>query len=88
MSPTLTTKNSKQKDIIWQQYRLFLAVAEYQILGGKHFLSPETSIRKDLVVQTGTIPSEKVSLPMDPSCVARTQVGLFITLAISYVHLS
>ena len=38
MSPTATAKNSKQKEIIWQQYRLCLAVAEYQIRGGKHFL--------------------------------------------------
>ena len=38
MSPTVTTKNSKQTYVIWQQYRLCLAVAEYQILGGKHVL--------------------------------------------------
>ena len=38
MSPTVTTKNSKQKEVIWQRYRLCLAVAEYQILGGEHFL--------------------------------------------------
>ena len=38
MSPTVSTKNSKQKEVIWQQYRLCLGVAEYQILGGKHFL--------------------------------------------------
>ena len=38
MSPTVTTKNSKQKEVMWQQYRLRLAVAEYQICGGKHFL--------------------------------------------------
>ena len=38
MSPTVTAKNSTQKEIIWQQYRLCLAVAEYQIPGGEHFL--------------------------------------------------
>ena len=38
MSPTVTTKNSEQKEVIWQQYRLCLAVAEYQILDGKIFL--------------------------------------------------
>ena len=38
MSPTVTTKNSQQMKVIWQQYRLCLAVAEYHILGGKHFL--------------------------------------------------
>ena len=31
MSPTVTTKNPKQKEVIWEQYRLCLAVAEYQI---------------------------------------------------------
>ena len=39
MSPTVTTKNSKQKEVMWQPYRLRLAVAEYPILGGKHFLT-------------------------------------------------
>ena len=38
MSPTVTTKNSEQKEVMWQQYRLCLAVAEYQILDGKIFL--------------------------------------------------
>ena len=44
MLPTVTPKNSKQKEVIWQQYRLFLAVAEYQVLGGKHvlILGPES----------------------------------------------
>ena len=37
MSPTVTAKNSKQKEVIWQKYRLSLAVVEHQILGGKHF---------------------------------------------------
>ena len=37
--PRLTAKNSKQKDLMWQQYRLSLAVAAHQILGVKHFLS-------------------------------------------------
>ena len=31
LCPTVTTKNSKQKEVIWEQYRLCLAVAEYQI---------------------------------------------------------
>ena len=38
MSPTVTTNNFKQKDVKRQQYRLCLAVKEYQILGCKHFL--------------------------------------------------
>ena len=54
MSPTVTTKNSKQKEVTWQQHRLWLAVAEYQIPGGKHFLILVTRIRKDLVVEEGT----------------------------------
>ena len=66
MSPTVTTKNSKQKYVIWQQYRLCLAVAEYQILRGKHFLLVETRIRKDLMAEKGIIPIEKVPLQLDP----------------------
>ena len=38
MSPTVTTNNFKQKEVKRQQYRLCLAVKEYQILGCKHFL--------------------------------------------------
>ena len=38
MSAMVTTKNSEQKEVMWQQYRLCLAVAEYQVLGGDHFL--------------------------------------------------
>ena len=37
-SPTVTTNNFKQKEVIWQQCRLCLAVAQYQIRGGEHFL--------------------------------------------------
>ena len=37
-SPTVTTKDTKQKEVIWQQYHLCLGVAQHQILGGKHFL--------------------------------------------------
>ena len=33
-----------------------------------------TSIRKDLVVEKGTIPAEKVPLPMDPPAWQETQV--------------
>ena len=38
MPPKVTNKNSEKKDVIWQQYRLYLAAAEYRICGGKHFL--------------------------------------------------
>ena len=37
MSPT-ASKNHKQREVLWQQYHLCLVVAEYQIIGGKHFL--------------------------------------------------
>ena len=65
MSPTVFTKYTHQKEAIWQQYRSCLAVAEYQILGGRHFLilGPKS---KNVVVEEGTVPSEKVPLPMDP----------------------
>ena len=46
MFPTVTTKNPKQKAVIWQQYRLSLAVAEHQICGGKHFLILEPNSGK------------------------------------------
>ena len=38
MSPTFTTKNFKQKDVIWQQYRLCLAIGSVSNPGDKHFL--------------------------------------------------
>ena len=37
MLPTVFTRYTNQKEVIWQQYRLCLAIAEYQILGGKQF---------------------------------------------------
>ena len=47
-----------------------------------------TRIRKDLVVQEGTIPSEKVSLPMDTPAWQENQVDLSYVWAISYSHLN
>ena len=38
MSPTVFTRYPNQKEVIWQQYRLCLAIQECQFLGGKHFL--------------------------------------------------
>ena len=38
MSPTVFSKYTNEEEVIWQQYRLCLAIAEYEILGGKHFL--------------------------------------------------
>ena len=38
MSPTVFSECTNQKEVIWQHHRLCLAIEEYQILGGKHFL--------------------------------------------------
>ena len=77
ISPTIFSKYTKLMEVIWQQYRLCLATAEYQILGGKHFviLAPESG--KILVVEEGTIPSEEIPLPMGPSAGHATEVDLF-----------
>ena len=74
MLPTVTTKNSKQKETICQQHRLCLAVAEHQILGGKHFLVLGPESGKIWWLKKGTIPAEKVPLPMDPPARQETQV--------------
>ena len=36
--PNVTTNNSRHREVTWQQYRLCLAGAEFQILGGKYVL--------------------------------------------------
>ena len=59
MSPTVTMKRFKQKEVVWQQYHLCLAVAEQHILDGLTLSYFGTRARKDLVVETGAIPSEK-----------------------------
>ena len=51
------------------------------------FLDGGIRIRKDLVVEQGTPPSEKYRCH-GPSCVARNPIRIFITLATSYNHLS
>ena len=76
MSPSVTTKNSKQKDVTWQKYLLCMALAEYQILRGTHVLIWETESGKDLVAEKSTIPSENKSLSMDPSAKQETEVDL------------
>ena len=57
MSQTVTNKNFGQK-VIRKQNRLCLAVAECQILDGKHDKNFGTTIMKYLVFEKGTIPSE------------------------------
>ena len=87
MSPTATTQNSEQKEVMWQQYRLCLAVAEHHILGGKYFLSlgPESGkiwwLKEVHYLQKNTTANGLL-------CVARTPSGFFIILAFSCVHLS
>ena len=71
MPPTVFATNNNQQDVIWQQYRLCLAKADYQILCGKNVF------RKELVSEEGTIPSDKVPLPMDPPAWKETQVFFF-----------
>ena len=74
MSPTVFSRYTNQQEVIWQQYRLCLAIAEYQILGGKHFLTLEPESGNIGVFKEGTIPSEEVPLPKDPSAWQATQV--------------
>ena len=47
ISPTVATKSHKQGEVLWQQYHLCLAVAEHQILSGKHCLILEPGSEKN-----------------------------------------
>ena len=84
---TVTTKNSKQKEVIWQQYRLCLATAEYQICGGKHvlILAPDSGkiwwLKKVQYFQ-------KKSLSLDSLAWRNAQVDLFIIWAVYFTHLN
>ena len=73
MSLAATTKNFKLKDVIWQQYRLCLAMAAYHILAISIFLFWDR-VRKDFVVEQGTIPSEKVPPQVDTPARQAAQV--------------
>ena len=64
MSSMVTTISSKQKEVMWQQHHLCLAVAQHQILGGTNPYTG-TRNRKDFVVEKRTLPSAKVPPPMD-----------------------
>ena len=91
MSPTVFAKYTNQKKVKWQQYRLCLAIAEYQILGGKHFLtlkpeSEEISWLKK--VQKVQYLQKEVPLPVDPPAGHATQVGLSSFLVTYYNRLS
>ena len=87
MSPTVFTKYTNQKEVIWQQYSLCLAIAEYQILDGKHFLilGPESGkiwwLKKVQYLQ-------KKYHCQWTSCAARNPSGFFIILVTYYNRLS
>ena len=55
MSPTVTTKSFKRKEVAWRQYHLCLAVAEHQIFDGKHFLILGPESGKIWWLKKGTI---------------------------------
>ena len=80
--PTVTSKDSTQKEVIWQQCHLCFAKAEYQIRGGKQFFF-WTRVRQDLVVYL-----QKDITADGLYCVERHSSGSFITWAISYNHLN
>ena len=73
MSMTVSAKNTKQKEIIWQKYRGRLALTEYQILS-EAFPFNGNRIRKALVLKESTIPSEEIPLPMGAPARHATQV--------------
>ena len=77
MSLTITTKNSEQEEVIWHPYYFCLAVAEHQFFGGTHFLILEPGSGKIRWLKKGTIPSEKVPLPMNTPARQETQVVFF-----------
>ena len=70
MSSPVFPTNTNQKEVIWQQYRLCLAVEEYQILGGKHF--------RIFGRESGKIrwlkKARKSTTANEPSCVVKSQL--------------
>ena len=76
-----------KKEVTWQQYRLSLAVAEYQICGGRHFPHFGTKFRKDLMSEKGKIPSENI-IVVGLSCVEERPSGSSIIWVIFYSHLN
>ena len=79
--------HGKQKEILWQQYCLSLAVAEYQILGVKHFLILGPESRRIWWLKKGTILQNNTTAN-GLSRVARNPSGFLKVLAITYIHLS
>ena len=77
MSPTVSTKCFKQRRVVWHQHHSCLAMAEHQILDGKHFLilGPETGkiwwLKKVQYISTKKYHCQCTS------CVARNASGFF-----------
>ena len=87
MSPTVTTKSFKQKEVVWQQCHLCLTVAEYQTLGGKHFLLLGPESRK--IWWMKKVQNLQKTYHCQWSLLrGKTPNGSFITLANSDKHLS
>ena len=75
MSPTVTTRKTKQKEVIWQQYRLCPAVAEYQFLGCEHFMILEPESKKNWLLKKLNTICQSISAS-GLSCVARNPVDV------------
>ena len=58
-------KNYQQREAAWMQYRLCLAVAEYQIKKDKHFLLLGPDDGKIWRLKKGTVSPEHIPLPLD-----------------------
>ena len=81
MSPT-ATKNHKQREVLWQQYHLCLAVAEFQIIGGKHFLllGPESGKFWKLKSRRSTTANRTLLRGRNPKWIFHNFGNLFTTL--------
>ena len=65
--------------MVWQQFHLFIHVAEHQILGGKHFLIFGTRNRKNVVVEENTFFMNSTTA-IGPSCVTNPPKWIFHNL--------
>ena len=74
MYRTVTNKNPMQKEIMWQQYCLCLAVPEYQNFGGKHFLILGPESGRVWWLKNVQYLQKKIPLPMVFSAWKETQV--------------
>ena len=74
MSPTVSTKSFKQKEVVWQQYHVCLSVAEHPNVGGKHFLILGQVFRKIWWLLKKVQNLQKIPLPMGLPAWQETQV--------------